>query len=110
MHYKKAKQQESESQQEILEGIDAIGTIVEEDLGHLRQQLDELQETTGQILKSINDLELSQKLIEDNQNDIMETLKFLTDKLNHLEIKLTSGLEDLTGVGQMESYVSSEDD
>jgi hypothetical protein len=106
---KEPQDQFDDSQAEILEGVDAIGTIIEEDLNYLRQRLGEIQESIVQTQKELAGLRLDQKVFENNQNEIMETLKFLTDKLNHIEIKIISGLESLTAGGS-ENFMASEDD
>ncbi|NIP43310.1 MAG: hypothetical protein GWO41_05320 [candidate division Zixibacteria bacterium] len=82
-----------DAQQEILEGIDAVGTIVEEDLGYLRKRLSEIQEEISKIRDDIGVIKVDQKGLENNQLDILETLKFLTDKLDRLEIRIAEGLE-----------------
>lgn len=107
---KEPQDQFDDSQAEILEGVDAIGTIIEEDLNYLRQRLGEIQESIGQIQNELAGLRLDQKVYENNQNEMLETLKFLTDKLNHIEIKMISGLESLSGGGGSENIMASEDD
>jgi hypothetical protein len=82
-----------DAQQEILEGIDAVGTIVEEDLGYLRKRLAEIHEEISKIRDDIGVIKVDQKGLENNQLDILETLKFLTDKLDRLEIRIVEGLE-----------------
>lgn len=79
--------------QEILEGVDAVGTIVEEDLQYLRKRLSELQEEISKISDDIKGLKLDQKAAENNQQEILETLKFIIDKLNRIEGKVVEGLE-----------------
>ncbi len=92
MHKKKETGQ-AEKLQEILEGIDATGTIVDEDLGYLRQRLSEIQEEMAKIHDDIRSIKVDQKGIENNQLDILETLKFLTDKLDRIEVRIAEGLE-----------------
>ena len=79
--------------QEILEGVDAVGTIVEEDLEYLRKRLSELHEEISKISDDIKGLKLDQKAAENNQQEILETLKFIIDKLNRIEVKVVEGLE-----------------
>lgn len=107
---KETQDQFDDSQAEILEGVDAIGTIIEEDLNYLRQRLGDMQESIGQIQKELAGLRLDQKVYENNQNDMLETLRFLVDKLNHIEIKITSGLESLSSGGKPDNLMASEDD
>lgn len=79
--------------QEIVEGIDAVGTIVEEDLNYLRKRLSEMQEEISKISDDIKGLKLDQKAAENNQQEMLETLKFIIDKLNRIEVKVVEGLD-----------------
>ncbi|HEQ99872.1 MAG TPA: hypothetical protein ENO22_11095 [candidate division Zixibacteria bacterium] len=90
---KKKATAKDDPQQEILEGIDAVGTIVEEDLDYLRKRLSEIQEEISKIHDDIRAIKVDQKGLENNQLDILETLKFLTDKLDRIEIRIAEGLE-----------------
>lgn len=83
---------EADRQQEILEGVDAVGTILEEDLGYLRKRLSEIQEDISKIHEEIRGIKLDHHSIESNQQEMMETLKFLTDKLDRIEVRVAENL------------------
>ncbi len=78
---------------EILEGVDAVGTIVEEDLGYLRTRLSEIQEEISKMHDEIKSIRLDQKAAENDQQEMLETLKFIIEKLNRIEGKVVEGME-----------------
>jgi tRNA A37 threonylcarbamoyladenosine dehydratase len=82
----------SNSEQDILEGVDAIGTIIEEDLNYIKKRFAELQESFTAVNSELASMRLDQKVQENNQVEILETLKFLVDKLDHLEVKMSANL------------------
>jgi len=86
---------------EILDGVDAVGTIVDEDLGYLRQRLSELQESTSRIHDDLAAIKLDQKVLENNQNEIMETLKMLTEKMDRLEIRIAESGQEPDKLSEM---------
>ncbi len=90
---------------EILDGVDAVGTIVEEDLGYLRQRLSELQEAMGKIHDDLAAIKLDQKVLENNQGEVLETLRMLSEKLDRLEVRV---VENGQKSGKINDYVDEE--
>jgi len=83
-----------DSQREILDGVDAIGTIVDEDLRYLRERLAETLEFLGQLKRQLNEIQVEVRAISHNQGEQAESLTLLANKLDHLEIRLIEGLQD----------------
>jgi len=80
-------------QRDILEGVDAIGTIVDEDLKKMNDRMDQMTETLNGIHKSLTQMKTDHKVLDDNQTDITDSLKQLSDKLNRIEVKLAEGFQ-----------------
>jgi predicted nucleic acid-binding Zn-ribbon protein len=89
----KKNDKKTDVQREILDGVDAVGTIVEEDLGYVRKRMSELQKSLEDIKDEMVSLKTEHRILENNQQDIIETLKYLVDKLNHIEIRVTGNAE-----------------
>lgn len=89
----KKNDKKTDVQQEILDGVDAVGTIVEEDLGYVRKRMSELQKSLEDIKDELGALKTEHRILENNQQDMIESLKYLVDKLNHLEIRITGDVE-----------------
>jgi phage shock protein A len=79
--------------QDILEGVDAVGTIVEEDLNYLRKRLSEMQEEISKMHDEIKSVRLEQRAAENDQREMLETLKFMIEKLNRIEGKVIEGMD-----------------
>ena len=81
------------AQKEILDGVDAIGTIVDEDLGRLDSRMDQMTKSLDRIHAALSQLKIDQKSLENNQTDIMDTLKNMSDKLNMIEVRIAEGFQ-----------------
>ena len=81
------------AQKEILDGVDAIGTIVDEDLGKLDSRMDEMTKSLDRIHSALSQLKIDQKSMENNQTDIMDTLRNMSDKLNKIEVRIAEGFQ-----------------
>jgi len=81
------------AQKEILDGVDAIGTIVDEDLGKMNSRMEEMTESLNRIHNTLSQFKFDQNNLENNQTDIIDTLKNMSDKLNRIEVRIAEGFQ-----------------
>jgi len=81
------------AQKEILDGVDAIGTIVNEDLGAMNSRMEEMTASLNRIHNTLSQFKLDQNNLENNQTDIIDTLKNMSDKLNRIEVRIAEGFQ-----------------
>lgn len=81
------------TQKEILEGVDAVGTIVNEDLSKMNSRMEEMTASLSRIHDTLKQFKFTQNNLENNQTDIIDTLKNMSDKLNRIEVRIAEGFQ-----------------